>query len=1180
MEKHLSDLLTLPASGLQDITSVQMLVSCELMKNQLPASPIEPNDNIQVAQDSNGQPLIFTIGTDGVFRMLRFANGSSEGYTSLDLLSGLTGYDKAITFDLSEDLAGRISIAFALKRQNSNFTDLFIAENIPGDSDWSAFAASCKKIQGIDSSFTADHIRLGATDINNCALILISGNINSNEYYYQVNGSDLGTVKMELPENVHQPTEIETGFAFGQKGKFFLYNIGGSQTLECTTLADKFEGSIVYDFSPGNASIPAAYRNLVYNCMATATGRETNPMLISSDLYVGTNQGIILFNGCRINNGGFQLVTDQVKDVHQLYITEDANSISLWAMASPSRLYYIYGKKDANGYTWNDAILFNSGITHIAPIRNKTTLTNELYLVDQNENLIHCWQDPASTIWNQRTLNTKKEAFLLDFNSFTTQVTLADQNGKILAGQQLAISSSEWLFVTINGKVYSLDIDTPAIVPTDSRGMINIIQMTDHIAAPIFHFEAPFLNKVVNIYPNGKIEKSLSVITSGDDLKNAKDPNGNPVLTTVPSGDTLDGVAANLSQMTTAAATHKTGQVKDGDLFVSVTDKGVKESGKLNLSHLPDNFMIGMKLSDGIWQPHTESIGLMKNSVFDDILTFAGDAFQWLENAFVDGIKLIEKGVTYLKDGVNFVISKVGDVLHFVLTIADKVLTIVLDTMVTVFKAINWVLQLIGIDLQAILRWLGHLLGLDDIWETHKVIAALMTNAVSYGTVLVENGLDQLEAFLSKTLNDAENLVLNQVLPAGISTQSLSQSNSLDNPLNSSAGNWIFSQIANNGLFNGGSAGSVSHNPFEQFANDVITPTVSALITDLENTFKDFTGLLAGNVDDAFKMIRDLIKMIIDPIKTIILGIIKFLKELTGDLQAALTGSLDIPFLSTMYKYFTALLGEKEDLTIVNAISFIIAIPYTYISKIFIGAAPFADSDYGMKSSGYFNDLFAGQPSPFKLSGNVAAPEASAGLIRSAVTATKETSGASSAAINYSRIGGSIASLSSIPAGILNMISFLDDSEEPGLSTMDKVSLGFSVVTAALTFPIKKEGQNEDSYILRTTSWVLSVIKDIGFKFIPVKKIAAGSESIVDIVILCLSLPANILNSENGWSYSQDILSNAGGSAAAGGMALKETEAGPVVGVIGAGIAYFGAVIGMVNCIQSDDIVHLVNPGG
>ncbi len=1157
MENHLNDVLSLPAVGLPKVNSVQLLVSCELMKNQLKASPIEPNDNILVAQDNNGQPLIFTIGTDGVFRLLRFTNGSADGYTSLDLLASLTDYTQAITFDLSEDIKGRVSIALALKRKDNGFTDLFVAENLPGDFDWTTFAASCKKVQGIDAAFTADHIRLGTTDINNNALILVSGSINSNEYYYKVNGTDYTAVKLELPENVHQPTEIETGFAYGQKGKFFLYNIGGSQTLECTTIADKFQGSITYDFSPGNTNIPQKYRQLTYNCMATAQGMQTNPMLISSDLYVGTDQGIILFNGCKISNGGFQVVADQIKDVHQLYITEDAGNISVWAMASPSRLYYIYGKRAKGGYTWNDPILFNSGIIHIAPIRNKVTLANELFLVDQGENLIHCWQDPASTVWSQRTLNTKSDAFLLNFDSFTTQISMTDQDGKILPAQNVSITSSEWLFATINGKVYSLDKDNPAIVPTDSRGMINIIQMTDHIAAPIFHLEADFLDKTINIYPNGKIQKGLSEISSGDDIKNAKDADGKPVLTTDQSADTLDGVAGNLGQLTSATAAHKTGVVQEGHLFISLTDKGTKETGKLSLGHIADNLMIGMKLENGAWVPHTDTTGFIKvGGAFDDFLVFAGDAFQWLENAFVDGIKLIDKGITYLKDGVSFIVKKVGDVLHFVLTLADKILTIVLDTMLTVFKAINWVLKLIGIDLQAILRWLGHLLGLDAVWETHKVIAELMKNAVIYGTNQLEDKLDDLQAFLSKTFNNAEDMILKQVLPANIASQSLSQGGSFDNPLSSSAGSWIFSQIFNNDLFGGGSSGSVSHNPFEQFVNDIIAPTVSALATDLVNVFNDFTGILSGNISDAYKMIGDLIKLVIDPIKTIILGILKFLKDLTGDLQVLLTESLDIPFLTSMYKFFCALMGEDEDLTIVNAIAFVIAIPYTFVSKIITGSAPFADSDFGMKDAGYYANLFGNQVSPFVLAGS------------------------SSGAIAYSRIGGAIASVASIPASILNLIAFADDGDEPGLSTLDKISLGFSVVTAALSFPIKKDDQNDDSYILKVTTWVLAVIKDIAFKFIPVKKVSAGAESIVDIIIFCLAMPADSLNNESGWAYTQDTLSNIGGSAAAGGMAFKETGAGPVVGVVGAGIAYIGAIIGLVNCLRSEDIVHVVNPGG
>ena len=75
---------------------------------------------------------------------------------------------------------------------------------------------------------------------------------------------------------------------------------------------------------------------------------------------------------------------------------------------------------------------------------------------------------------------------------------------------------------------------------------------------------------------------------------------------------------------------------------------------------------------------------------------------------------------------------------------------------------------------------------------------------------------------------------------------------------------------------------------------------------------------------------------------------------------------------------------------------------------------------------------------------------------------------------------------------------------------------------------------------------------------------------------MCLALPADVLNDENGLTYTQDVLSNAGGCAASGGSASGIPE----ITVAGAGIAYYGAIFGLGNAINTNGIVHVINPAG
>lgn len=1160
MNEQLADVISLPASGLGSIATINMTVSCELMKNQLPASMVEPNGDILVAQDDQSNALIFTVGMDGVFRLLKFENGTSSGFTEVVLSTGFEAYDKAISFDLSQDTQGRISIAVAMQRAGTTNTVVFLASKLSNDdtkTDWSTFCSLCKKIEGVDSSFTADNIMVGKTDNGKAPLVIVSGNINNNEFYYQINSSESYTaVKLEFPQNVHNPAAIELGYAFGQIGKFFLYEIGGSETVVCQTIADEWLGSMTYDFSPGNADIPAEYRNLNYNCIATTAGEETNPFSISSDLYVGTDKGIILFKEAKIKNGGFQVVTDTIKDVHQLVVKEDANNISVWAIASPNQLYYIYGEKKGGEYVWNDPVIFNSNTIHIAPIRKQSTFANELYLVDQEENLMHFWQDPNSTIWNERKINTQGNSFLLDFNSFTTQITITDQHGGVVPEAEVYLKSSDWIFVNINGKTYSLDVDNPAKVTTDSRGMISIIQMTEDISTPIIHLDARFLDKTVNIYQNGKIEKGLSEVQSGEDIQNAKDANGDPILSTEQSLDTLNGVSANLGALSSAASSNKEGEVQEGHLFISLTEKGTLESNSLDVSHIPAGFVMGMKYTKKSWKKFDELDNdfIKTGNVFDDIVATTGDALVWMENLAESGISYVSEGVTYLEEGVSFVIRKVGDVLQFVLTVAGEILTIALDSFIAVFKVVSWILDLVGIDLGAILRWLGSLLGFDDIWKTHQVIAALLENGVAYGAEKIETQLETLKTYVEQTFDNLDSQLFNTVLPAAVQHQSLSQGNS-NNILNSSAGNWIFSQIMHNNLLSGGGGSAVDNNAFDQFVTSTIEPAVKDMLISLERVFEDFSNVLAGDVNAVYAMLPDLFDLIIDPIKTIILGIIDLLEDLIGYVQTALTGKSEMPFLSEMYKLFSMMAtgSEGSSPSIVDAIALLVAIPYTYMYQAIKGEAPFEDGTKGMTSASYFSDLFGAQSSPFILAG------------------------ASNAALNYSRYGGSIAAFAAIPASVISLLSATSDGPSDGkLNWSDKVGLGLSMLSASLTVPILKKDENNAANGLNINAWLLSLIKDMCFPFMKNKELAAGLSGVCSVIILGETLAANIINKDDGWAYSQNILSNCGGSAAYGGAATKQG----VVSMLGGGIAYSGAILGMVNALNSDEVIHLINPAG
>jgi hypothetical protein len=244
----------------------------------------------------------------------------------------------------------------------------------------------------------------------------------------------------------------------------------------------------------------------------------------------------------------------------------------------------------------------------------------------------------VSTQWQQRTIKTKGSNFLIDFPSYTTRIGLEDQDGNPLLNEPLKVTASEWTYVTANGRIYSLDKDNTAVIPTDVTGALTIVSMASSISTPILYIEGDSFSKTLNIYPNGKVLKSLQGITTGSDLKAASGQDGKAVFTNSYSQATWDGVADNLHQLNTASSQLQTGTPPTGGaVFVSAEDLSGKHDGKLALGHLPAAFAVGMQRVNGAWQPHPNIKAAMSMSlggVASSLEALPGDLLRDIGNVF------------------------------------------------------------------------------------------------------------------------------------------------------------------------------------------------------------------------------------------------------------------------------------------------------------------------------------------------------------------------------------------------------------------------------------------------------------------------------------------------------------------------------------------------------------------
>src|SRR5262245_19373748 len=95
------------------VTQLQLAVSSSLMTNYEPSRSVDSQNSIDVAEDVNGNPMVFSIGTANELYVICRATDPTAPWSQTDLTSGLgTGW-QVETFRMLQVPQGSIYLALA-----------------------------------------------------------------------------------------------------------------------------------------------------------------------------------------------------------------------------------------------------------------------------------------------------------------------------------------------------------------------------------------------------------------------------------------------------------------------------------------------------------------------------------------------------------------------------------------------------------------------------------------------------------------------------------------------------------------------------------------------------------------------------------------------------------------------------------------------------------------------------------------------------------------------------------------------------------------------------------------------------------------------------------------------------------------------------------------------------------
>lgn len=979
---------------------MKLTAESELMKNQKHAEVMAPDLAFEALQTPEGDALFFSIGTDGTLYVTRQLRDSQTGWNKVDLSSGLAAlHDNAAVIAKSfavsqEPQTLMFNLLLVLTVNSTDFLYMSLnhdnkAETWASPIVWTLIPFDADSVVA-PAPFTIADVYLlnipsasgpGHAASQNCFVDILRDPSDSMQLLdrYFIRTDDVGnsrTAPSSGPAWVSHTLAADLtagsissclGHRTGDHvpGIYTFGTIGKTQELLYAPQYNYFNPST----APNSARLTLPSGSTCVSSALDAKG-NTNLFVAATDglhVFKPEKQGdkatsVLIIPASGSNNNKSLLV-----NLRSLAAVTSGSKTVIWGVSAQQDLFYAYcvAGSEAVGMAWSAPVPICSGVEHFAFYLNTGSANNVVFAHLSAQNMLQITQNPATGVWSQRsiTLPPTKSDDILHINAFTTQIKVSDDNGVGIPQAQIHITSTSPVSVYVNDIYRVLGPSIVVDVTANATGSVTIIQETQGLSAVQYKastMKSPQIS--VSIDPASKAMERLSAIQSGDDLGKVQiqldDQDPKPLVPdSVSASDTDDAAKAIAHFLTVKNTLPADGSVASPTL--SSTHGGLATKPQRVTLWGASCGKGGFKYHTGSSATHGISLSEEENAherrsvkSFDDFISIgAGD----LWNAIESGFGAVDK----------FLVEQEGNIYSFVATIAGKVYKAILSCVSDVVGAIEFVLKQIEVLIEEIIAWLGFLFGWKDIIRTHRVIKNI---AKVYARYAVDS-MASWETKITETFDAARSQVNTWAAPSaeGPTIASQKQSASSVSGVNSPQSNWAMYHF-NNGA---PTASTSTSDPVasgsspdllqklgdlagqqQDSINDIIVKIKKDIIDQAASlTFVDVSKKVMALISDAF----------LKGASELFVALIEVLKTITSGLTDVLEADIDIPIISWIYKLITG-----DDLSILDVVCLIAAIPVTIIYKIATNNAPFPDDDHtsalmGARDFTALRNLLSGQ---------------------------------------------------------------------------------------------------------------------------------------------------------------------------------------------------------------------------
>ncbi len=912
------------------MASTKLSVQSQLIENYFLSEIISPQKTFQAVQTGNGLALLFAIGTDNSFYLIKQDEGERSGWKKLDLSSALlqqVGAGATVKdFKAAQSKSnGNIDIAIVVTHSGKDHVFLSLSNSDAGTSlnpntiQWkeAPYDNTSKPLE----SLNVDSVFIAESGSSEYIVIDLLQKDNFIGRYYLLPGNTKGPVwnYMNLGGQLNKGVHSALGRKGGDivDGMYNLGSINNQEELLYVQLYNPFGGAP----SETRLTCPAGA-----TALATAI---TNDQSGETALFVGGGGVLTYFatDNQKMDATGVAVVQNELfNDVNKLFAYTDGTQFVVWGINRADTIFYtscpISNATDPKA--WSTPIPILKGVDQVSPYINKGNNANIFFAVAGND-LKKAVQSPKSTIWNidsvsliQPDVKAKKEL------TYTSTFVTNDAQGKPQVGATLMVSAASRMPFYINDLYYVLD-KQPIPIPADGRGRITVIEKITGITGTKVTVADGQGTSVTSDPMEGAMNKVFALDSSAK-LKNAAVPQ-------------MDGSPTPLVPTNTSE--------KD-------IEQGVTAIGNLQKAYTRYNA-----------QPELvfDQQQIIATSFPNAIAAEAGNLYAWLASGVEHTIQVIEDAAS---GAWNILVTIAGKVYHALLDGIDKIA-----------GAIRWVFEALKTAFDDLLDFLKHLFDWKQIWKTHEVIATIMNNGVSYLSNTTKNEAETFKNHITDAITTVSDKFPTLEIPEKYRTSTVQSYVQQLNPktvkqVHSPEIDWVVRNLlhcapsivtAETETLGTNPLSDLVNNDFPKILKDTILPKVKELFKDEQHLYQTFLNPDLS-VEAMFNFLKELGSEILTVVKEVLNKLLELAKSAVDFLSGALESALDIPFISELYETLSKLFGKGEKLNVINGLTFLIAIPATAIFSLVKGHAPFANGAQGLDSPGLFSQLFQFVSSP------------------------------------------------------------------------------------------------------------------------------------------------------------------------------------------------------------------------